>query len=441
MSLLLLRQKNLLEDAIATTATTSAQTRTPSTTTTIICSVDDYQALAKQRLSTAVYEYVASGTDEEQTLQENRSAFKEWYLRPRVMRPVGKLSTQTTVTFELFSRRHDGSGDCPKKTIVEMAMSIPLFISPAGLHALCDPTGQGECASSSAAGEVGIPFAISQHSTRTIEQIADTSSQWDTTLWYQAYILKERDITRRLIERAKQAGCQGIFLTVDSVRFGYREADARNGFDALPPPHRLVNYDLYKDEHKMDKTYNAKVHKSWDQNSELLFEQNLTWDDVRWVKEQTACRDLPLIVKGIMTAEDAILAIEAGANGVMVSNHGGRQQDGCLAAIDALPEVVEAVRGRNVPVFLDGGIRRGTDILKALALGASAVGIGKPVFFSLATGGGQSAVRDMLLLFKRELEAAMALTGCETIQDISSSLITRHPNGSGRPAPYIRSAL
>lgn len=297
---------------------------------------------------------------------------------------------------------------------------------------------------SAAAGDVGIPFVISQHSTRSIEQIVAASAQWNTNLWYQAYILKQRDITFRLIERAKRAGCQGIFLTVDSVRFGYREADARNGFDALPPPHRLVNYDLYKDEgesHKMDKTYNAKIHSSWDQNSELLFEQNLSWDDVRWVKEQTACKELPLVVKGIMTAEDAILAVEAGADGLMVSNHGGRQQDGCLAAIDALSDVVQAVRGRGIPVFLDGGIRRGTDILKALALGASAVGIGKPVFFALATGGGQAAVRDMLLIYKRELEAAMALTGCETIQDVTTSLITRHPNGSGRPAQYLRSAL
>ena len=297
---------------------------------------------------------------------------------------------------------------------------------------------------SAAAGEVGIPFGISQHSTRSIEQIASAAEPWDTTLWYQAYILKQRDITLRLIERAKQAGCQGIFLTVDSVRFGYREADARNGFDALPPPHRLVNYDEYKAEgesHEMDKTYNAKVHKSWDQNSELLFEQNLTWDDVTWVKEKTACKDLPLIVKGIMTAEDAILAVEAGADGIMVSNHGGRQQDGCLATIDALPEVVAAVRGRGIPVFMDGGVRRGTDILKALALGASAVGIGKPVFFALGTGGGQRAVKHMLLLLKRELEAAMALTGCESIQDITTSLVTRHPSGTGRPAEFVRSAL
>jgi (S)-2-hydroxy-acid oxidase len=212
-----------------------------------------------------------------------------------------------------------------------------------------------------------------------------------------------------------------------------------NSFNALPPPHRLVNYDEDSKESKLAvATYNSKSEKAWDQNSELMFDQNVSWDDVKWLKS-TICQDLPLVVKGIMTAEDAVLAIEAGGvDGVMVSNHGGRQLDGCLAAIDALPEVVAAVNGR-VPVFMDGGIRRGTDVLKALALGASAVGIGKPVFFALAVGG-QDAVQDMLRLLQKELQAAMALCGCETINDITPNLITRHPTGSP-PARYIRSAL
>jgi isopentenyl diphosphate isomerase/L-lactate dehydrogenase-like FMN-dependent dehydrogenase len=254
-----------------------------------------------------------------------------------------------------------------------------------------------------------------------------------TTLWYQAYIIKNRDVTAGLIRRAKAVGCQGIFLTVDSVRLGYPEADARNGFNALPAPHRLVNYDKYNS--NLDETYNSKKEKSWDQNIDRMWEQNLSWADVTWLKQEF-CQDMPLIIKGIMTAEDAILAVQAGADAIMVSNHGGRQLDGCLSALDALPEVVQAVQGcrtlhRPIPVFLDGGIRRGTDILKALALGASAVGIGKPVFFALGTGGGSQAVYDMLCMLHNELEAAMALTGCESIQDI----------GHGRPADFIRSAL
>ena len=273
--------------------------------------------------------------------------------------------------------------------------------------------------------------------------------------------------------------CEGVFLTVDSVRFGFREADARNGWNALPPPHRLVNYDdevarkktgsrkkwLAPEASVVDKSkiysgaegelenlrqYRAYsdnsfclipvlliVKDAWDQNTEQLFEQNPTWEDVRWLKKE-ACQDLPLIVKGIMTAEDAILAVKAGADGVMVSNHGGRGLDGALAAIDALPEVVEAV-GRKVPVLLDGGVRRGTDVLKALALGATAVGIGKPVFFALAVGG-EDAVVNLLEMIRRETEAAMAICGCETVADAGRSLVTRHPNG-GRVGRYVRSKL
>lgn len=298
----------------------------------------------------------------------------------------------------------------------------------------------------------GTLFGLSQHATRSIEQVAQ-ATQGGTHLWYQSYILKDRDMTLRLVRRAADAGYQGVFLTVDSVRFGYREADARNGFNALPPPHRLVNYDeevarkapgsrkkwLAPEASVVDKSkiYGGEED-AWDQNTEQLFEQNPTWEDVRWLKKE-GCHDLPLIVKGIMTAEDAVEAVKAGADGVMVSNHGGRGLDGALAAIDALPEVVEAVGGK-VPILLDGGIRRGTDVLKALALGATAVGIGKPVFFALAVGG-ENAVANLLDMLRREAESAMAICGCETVSDVGRSLVTRHPNGGGRVGQYVRSKL
>lgn len=400
-----------------------------------ICSVNDYQIMAKLKLPKALYEYLASGTDDEQTLFENRAAFQDWFLRPRVLRPVGNLSTATIISFP--------------RAKTALPMSMPLFVSPAGVHALCEPV-EGECASAIACGQVGILFALSQHATRSIEDVAAAAPM--TTKWYQAYILKDRRRTLRLIERAAAAGYQGIFLTVDSVRFGYREADARNGFDALPAPHRLVNYDNGDDDNgqqqlsvqcqksgSLESTYNGRKHTAWDQNTELMFEQNVTWDDVRWLKKHF--QNLPLIIKGIMTAEDAVLAVEAGADGIMVSNHGGRQQDGCLGTIDALPEVVAAVRGTNTPVFLDGGVRRGTDILKALALGAAAVGIGKPVFFALAVGGGPAVKHMLQNIFQRELEAAMALTGCRTVSDIAPALVARHPDLSRRCRHYTRSKL
>mmetsp|Transcript_13274 Transcript_13274/g.36639 ORF Transcript_13274/g.36639 Transcript_13274/m.36639 type:complete len:422 (-) Transcript_13274:27-1292(-) len=409
-----------------------------------ICSVNDYEDLARRRLSKDRYEYVASGANEEQTLAENRGAFQEWYLRPRVLRHMGNLSTQTTIRMgnQTFS------------------LELPLFTSAAGLQGLLDPTGGGECHSAAAAVRAGIPFGISQHSTQTIEDIAEAATEAAAAaaaarsandpnrnppmLWYQSYLLKQRQVSRDLVQRARAAGCRAILLTVDSVRLGYREADARNGFDSLPKDVRLVNYDKYS---QLAETYNSKQHAGFNQNVSLLFEQDLDWKLVEWMKREL-CQDLPLVLKGVMTGEDAILAVGAGADALIVSNHGGRQLDGSLAAIDALPEVVQAVRdlkskhhGLPIPVFVEGGIRRGTDILKALALGASAVGIGKPVFFALASGNGSQGVQHMLQLLRKELENAMALTGCQTVEDISPSIIMRHPSGSGRPAAVIRSAL
>jgi isopentenyl diphosphate isomerase/L-lactate dehydrogenase-like FMN-dependent dehydrogenase len=234
------------------------------------------------------------------------------------------------------------------------------------------------------------------------------------------------------LKRAANAGYKGIFLTVDSPVFGYREADARNGFNALPPPHRLANYPSVS---HLEETYNAKDYEAWDQNTEQLFDTDISWKDVAWVKQISG---LPVIVKGIHTAEDAILAMEAGADGIMVSNHGGRQLDGALAAIDILPEVVAVVQGR-IPVLVDGGFQRGTDVLKALALGATACGIGKPVFFALCVGSEKAVVR-MLEMVKKELEAAMALCGLSSLNEVGPNFVTRHPSGSSI-TPYVRSNL
>lgn len=228
-----------------------------------------------------------------------------------------------------------------------------------------------------------------------------------------------------------------------------------NRFSSLPPPHRLANYhhndndrphhyQSYGNKHmsrersqtpltsSMDKYYNAKTFDSWDQNSELMFDTNVSWSDVQWL-QTTVCRpsNMPLVIKGILTPQDAHLAIEAGADGIMVSNHGGRALDGALSTIDVLPAIVKAVDGR-VPVLIDGGIRRGTDVLKALALGATAVGIGKPVFFALACNkkgeGGEDGVLKMLEMLKREIENAMAICGCQNIKkDVTADLVTCAP--------------
>ncbi|GAX17406.1 (S)-2-hydroxy-acid oxidase [Fistulifera solaris] len=374
--------------------------------------VNDFQLLAQKQLPKDLYDYLSSGADDEQTLNENRDAWKRWYLRPRVLRSLDAV-IDTRVVLPWQQQRH--------------TLSMPVFVSPAGVQALMHP--DGECAVARACEKAGILYGLSQHATNSIEEVAAAAPQ--CLRYYQSYILKDREWTWRLIERALQAGYQGIFLTVDSVRFGYRPADARNGFNALPAPHRLVHYD---DDHTQDDNmnsgkkaiYNGQTHSAWDQNSEQLLDTQTSWKDVRWLRERLPPH-IPLIIKGIMTQEDAIFAVQAGADAVMVSNHGGRQVDGCLAAIDVLPEVAAAV-GHQVPIFLDGGVRHGSDVVKALALGATAVGIGKPVFFSLAVGG-RTAVEQMLQLLKNEIESCMALCGIDRISAIpASNIVTRHPS-------------
>jgi (S)-2-hydroxy-acid oxidase len=370
--------------------------------------LNDYQEEARRRLPKALYEYVASGTDDEQTLAENQVAFKLWYLRPRVLRPVSEVSC----SIRMFGTEVD----------------VPFFVSPAGVMALPDPTGDGECGVARACGRAGALFCLSQHSTRSIEEVAEAAPA--ALKWYQCYLLKDRALTKQLLRRAVRAGYRAVVLTVDSPVFGFREADARNQFDALPQPHRLANYPPMA-----AGTYNAQHHAAWDQNSERLFDATATWSDVRWVKEVSG---LPVVVKGVNTAEDALLALQAGADGIYVSNHGGRQLDGALAAIDALPEV-SAVVERRVPILVDGGFRRGTDVLKALALGASMVGLGKPIFFALASGG-EDVVCSMLQILQREIQAAMRLCGCSSLADVTPSLVTRHPSG-GPVVSYLRAKL
>ncbi|CAM9336962.1 unnamed protein product [Choristocarpus tenellus] len=362
-------------------------------------SLDDFQALAKTLLPKSLYEYVASGTDDEQTLLENRLAFKRVFLIPRMMRDVSNVDTR----LEIFGQN----------------LSMPVFVSPAGVHKLMSP--EGECATVRACEEVGTLMGVSQHSTVSLESIAAASPSCPR--WFQLYILRDRILTAEILQRVEAAGYSAVCLTVDSVRFGSREADWRNNFSGLPDGLTLANYPTQDG-------YNDRVKDAWDQNTEKLFDERATWDDIAWVKEHTT---LPILVKGVLSPVDALQAVDSGADGIIVSNHGGRALDGALSSIESLGPVVKAVRshprGTQVPVLLDSGVRRGTDVLKALALGATAVLLGRPVFFSLAIAG-QEGVRFMLELLKGELEAAMALCGCQTLGDISPALVVCRNDGS-----------
>lgn len=318
-----------------------------------LLSLDDFQEAAREALGVPIYEYVASGTDDEQTLAENRAAFKRCFLRPLMMRNVSDIDTSCS----FFGDR----------------ATMPIFISPAGVHKVVDP--EGECATARAARDAGIIMGVSQHATTCLEDVAAAAP--DGNRWFQTYIMRDRYITADLIKRAEKSGYSAIVLTVDSVVFGSREADARNGFDGLPSHLCLANYNKYGDRVQ---NWDDREEAAWDQNTEKLWEMNLSWDvDLKWLRSVTR---LPILVKGVLRGDDASRAISAGADGIIVSNHGGRQLDGCLSSFEALPEVVEAVRrhtrgGDDFPVLLDSGVRRGTDVLKALALGAKAVLLGR----------------------------------------------------------------
>ncbi len=360
--------------------------------------VDDFQRLARDALERPLYEYLASGSGDEVTLRENRAAFGRYALRPRALRPVDALSTAC----ELFGNE----------------LALPVFASPAGVHSLVD--GEGERATARACGRAGTLFGLSQHATVCIEDVAAAAPA--AHRWFQSYLLKDRDATLDLVRRAVDAGYRGVFLTVDSVRFGFREVDARNNFCALPPPLTLANYVATPP--AGEAAWEAREHKAWDQNSEALFDTAASWDAVSWLREELD-PSIPLVVKGVMTGEDAALAVAHGADGVYVSTHGGRQLDNTLGALDALPEVAAAVPA-GTPVLLDSGVRRGTDVVKALALGATAVGVGKPLFFSLAVGG-ERGVDKLFEILAEETRVAMALTGCASLADVSADVVCARP--------------
>ncbi|KAM7524890.1 hypothetical protein LguiA_014792 [Lonicera macranthoides] len=355
-----------------------------------ITNVMEYEAIAKEKLPKIIYEFYASGAEDQWTLQENRTAFSRILFRPRVLIDVSKVDMTTT--------------------ILGFNISMPIMIAPMGMQKMADP--QGENATARAASAAGTIMGLSTMATSSIEEVTSTGPG---IRFFQLYVFKDRNIVVQLVKRAEKAGYKAIALTVDAPRIGRREVDIKNRF-TLPSHLRLKNFE------GLDL---AKLDKSQTDNSGLAsyfagqIDLSLNWKDVKWLQTIT---QLPILLKGIITAEDAKLAVQAGAAGIIVSNHGARQLDYVPATIMALEEVVKAVQGR-VPVFLDGGVRRGTDVFKALALGASGVFIGRPVIFSLAADG-EAGVRKVLQMLRDELELTMALSGCCSLNEITRDRIT-----------------
>ncbi|MBW4634871.1 MAG: alpha-hydroxy-acid oxidizing protein [Iphinoe sp. HA4291-MV1] len=353
----------------------------------------EYEQLATECLSQMALDYYASGAWDEITLRDNRAAFERLKFRPRVLVDVSDRNLATK--------------------ILDQPLQIPLLIAPMAFQCLANP--QGEVATAKAAADAGVGMLLSTLSTKSIEEVAAVCP--DTNLhapqWFQLYIHKDRGLTRALVERAYAAGYKALCITVDAPILGRRERDKRNEF-ALPPGLQLANL-----------TNLSGLNIPHEEGESGLFtyvagqlDPAVTWDDLEWF--QSLC-PLPLVLKGILRGDDAARAVECGVKAIVVSNHGGRQLDGAIASLDALAEVVDAV-GDRAEVLLDGGIRRGTDILKALALGAKAVLVGRPVLWGLAVAG-EAGVAHVIEILRDELDVAMALSGCASLEKIDSSLL------------------
>jgi 4-hydroxymandelate oxidase len=352
----------------------------------------EYESVARERLPQMVYDYYAGAADDEVTLRLNRSAYEELLLRPRVLVDVGRVDT----SLELLGHR----------------LPFPVLLAPTAFQRLAHP--DGELAVARAARSAGTLFMMA--GTLSTTPVEDAAREIGGPFWFQVYVFRDRGLTEHLVDRARAAGCSALCLTVTFPVAGNRERDARNGF-ALPPGLDLANFRGLEQAH-----FPGARGSGFAAFVDAQFDPSLTWKAVEWLREASG---LPVLVKGVVTAEDARLAVDHGAAGIIVSNHGGRQLDAAEPTIRALPHVVEAADDR-VPVLVDGGIRRGTDVLKALALGARATLIGRPYLWGLAAEG-QAGVERVLHLLHAELARAMALTGRPTLASIDASLLADRP--------------
>ena len=338
----------------------------------------DYEALAAERLDPGAHGYYAGGAGDELTLRWNVEAFTRWQLRPRMLVDVSGCSAATTVLGH------------------ELAM--PLIVAPVAFQRVAHP--DGEVGMARAAAAAGTVMCLSTMSTSTPADVAATG----VMRWFQLYVFRDEGVTRELVRLAVEHGFTALVLTVDTPMLGRRERDFRTGFTI---PQEIEIGPLGRGGVTPLEAF------SW-------MSQSVSWRDVEQLASDSG---LPVLVKGVLTGEDAVLACEHGAAGIVVSNHGGRQLDGVSATIDALPEVVEAVAGR-VPVLVDGGVRRGTDVVKALALGAEAVLAGRAPLWGLAAAG-EAGARHVLELLRDEIELALKLVGATSPRDVSRDRVQR----------------
>lgn len=360
------------------------------------------RSLDKTTLEPSHFDYYRGGAADELTLKRNCQAFAEISIWPRMLVDISKRDMSLSLAGQ--------------------AIDMPILIAPTAFQALAH--NQGELATAAAAKKLNTIMTLSTLSNHDIEEVAKAGNH----LWYQLYVYKDRAITKDLVARAEANNYKALVVTVDSPVLGRRERDIRNQF-TLPPGLRAANLEKFAlGNIKKNQNDNNKQDSDLASYIASLYDTSLTWKDLEWIISLTK---LPVLVKGVLRGDDAIKAVAAGAKGIIVSNHGGRQLDTTISTIEALPGITAALEKgnssnsyREVEVLLDGGIRRGTDILKALAMGAKAVMIGRPVLWGLALSG-QSGVEAVLNLLKSEFDLAMALSGCGNLAAITSDLISR----------------
>lgn len=354
---------------------------------------EELEAIAKEKMSVGAFGYVQSGAGGEETLRKNVASFSKYSIIPRFLNDVSNLDTSVT----LFGRTYP----------------TPLFVAPVGVQQITHE--DGEIAVARAAAKLEVPFIQSTVSSYSIEDIAEATG--DSSKWFQVYLTsQDPEISYSMVRRAEKVGYEAIVLTVDTVMLGWREEDVRNQYSPLKQGYGKGNY--VSDPVFLASLESDDFETTIQAIADNVYHPSLSWEKVAELKKRTS---LPLLLKGILHPQDAKKAVESGIDGIIVSNHGGRQLDGVIASIDALPFVADAVEGK-VPVLFDSGIRRGSDIVKALALGADAVCIGRPIAYGLAADGEQG-VEQVLTNLYEEMKVSLSLSGVNNLRDIRDLVV------------------
>ncbi|MDI2587274.1 alpha-hydroxy-acid oxidizing protein [Psychrobacillus sp. NEAU-3TGS] len=360
-------------------------------------SVSLLEKVAAESIENGPFTYVHSGSGNEITLKANIDAFESWQIVPKYLNDVSIRDTSSKILGTTFPNS--------------------FALAPVGVQSIFHP--EGELASARAAAHHGVPFIASTFTSHSLEEIA--THLGDTPRWFQLYWSKDEELAISMVKRAEKAGYSAIVITVDTSLIGNRERDLNNGYSPLKLGKGSANYindPVFLERFKTRPSSDDKG--VIDKIGDLLFNPSLTWEDLRTIKKHTS---LPILLKGILHEEDASKALDYGVDGLIVSNHGGRQLDGCISSLEALPPIADVIQDR-IPILLDSGIRRGSDVIKARALGASAVLLGRPFVYGLAVSGEQG-VRHVLKNLINDIDTSLALTGCTSMTQVNESIIRR----------------